>query len=229
MKKLLLLMLCTTLLASCNINVKNDDGPQVTSVRHTRPFDSIEMNSACDVKYVQGDSFGVNVVGGENAVKEVTTEFDGTTLKIGTQKTIAQLNFGMHRTMPTIYVTSPDLIGVRIHGAGNFEVEKPLDTDTLRVFLKGVGNIELSRVICDQLYVTLLGTGNVEIDDITSQYTDVLLKGVGNVDIGFNHSGNVNCTLQGVGDITLSGTAKQLSKTVKGSGSIDTDKLTINP
>ena len=229
MKKLLLLVLGISLLASCNINVKNDDGPQVTSVRHTRPFDKIEMNSACDVRFVQGDSFSVKVVGGKNAVKEVTTEFEGTTLKIGTQQAIRQFNFGIHRTMPTIYVTSPDLIGVRIHGAGNFEVDKPLDTDTLRVFLKGVGNIELSRVICDQLYVTLQGTGNVEIDDITSQYTDVQLKGVGNVEIDFNHSGNVNCTLQGVGDISLSGTVKHLSKTVKGSGSIDTDKLTINP
>jgi hypothetical protein len=35
--------------------------------------------------------------------------------------------------------------------------------------------------------------------------------------------------MQGVGDISLSGTVKHLSKTVKGSGSIDTDKLTINP
>jgi hypothetical protein len=110
MKKLLLLVLGIALLASCNINVKNDDGPQVTSVRHTRPFDKIEMNSACDVRFVQGDSFSVKVVGGKNAVKEVTTEFEGTTLKIGTQQAIRQFNFGIHRTMPTIYVTSPDLI-----------------------------------------------------------------------------------------------------------------------
>ncbi len=229
MKKLLLLMLAIVLLASCNINVKNDDGPQVTSVRHTRPFDKIELNSACDVKFVQGDSFSVKVVGAENEVKEVTTEFDGSTLKIGTSKSFSGLNLGKFMSMPTIYVSSPDLIGIRLHGAGNFEMEKPLDTDTLAVYLKGVGNIELSKVICDELYVTLMGTGNVDIDNLTAQRTDIQLKGVGNIDVDFNHSGGVDCTLQGVGDITLSGTVKHLKKYVQGSGDIDTDKLTVRP
>lgn len=229
MKKLLLMMLGTALLTSCHINNTRDDGPQVTSVRHTRPFDKIELNSACDVKFVQSDSFSVKVVGAENDVKEVVTEFDGSTLKIGTNKSFSGLNLGKFMSMPTIYVSSPDLIGIRLHGAGNFEVEKPLDTDTLAVYLKGVGNIELSKVICDELYVTLLGTGNVDINNLTSQRTNIQLKGVGNMDIDFDHGGAVDCILQGVGSITLSGTVKSFRNQVHGSGNIDTDELTIRP
>lgn len=226
MKKLLFMAVAILLLSACHFNIGKDKAKEVTSVRHSRPFDKIEMKTLCNIKFVQGDTYSIKVVGNESEVKNVTTAFEGTTLKINTQNEIKDFKIGRQHT-PTLYITSPDLISVRIEGAGSFEVDKPIDTDTLDIFLKGIGNIEFDKVICDVMHVTLVGTGNVEVNGLTTQRADVLLKGIGNVELDLHNSGVVDCLLQGVGNITLAGEVQRLNKTIQGSGHIDTDELSI--
>ncbi len=213
-------------LTSCHSGTKRNVGPEITSVRHARPFEKIQVKGACDVKFVQGDTFSVKVVGAEELVKDVVTQFSGTTLSIS-MKEQQRLVAAKRRRMPVVYVTSPDLIAIRMEGAGDFEIDGPLDTDTLTVFLKGVGDIELKRVVCDEFYGTLLGTGDIDVDELTATHSEIRLKGVGDVDVNFVNSGTAVCTLQGIGDIELSGTLKSLRKEIKGTGNIDVKNLRL--
>lgn len=227
MKKLLLLLLGVVFLSSCSVRANRNPEREITSVRPAHPFDHIEIKGLCDVKYKQGDSFGVKIIGDEEQVKRILTEFDGRKLSIRSKS--GKLDFSLNRRKhtPVIYVTSPDLIGIHMEGAGDFEVEDMLDTDTLNVYLKGVGDIEFHRVICDEAYITLTGTGDIDIDGLTAQRSVLNLKGVGDIDIDFINSGSAVCKLQGVGDIKLSGNLKSLQKTVRGTGSIDVENLKL--
>jgi hypothetical protein len=227
MKKLLLLFAAVLTLTSCHTKAKRSYGPEITSVRHARPFEKIQVKGACDVKFAQGDAFSVKVVGADELVKDVVTQFSGTTLTISMKDKHQKFMTFKRKHMPVVYVTSPDLIAIRMEGAGDFEIDGPLDTDTLNVFLKGVGDIELKRVVCDEFYGTLLGTGDIDVDELTAAYSEIRLKGVGDVDVNFVNSGTAVCTLQGVGDVELSGTLQSLQKEVKGTGDIQTKDLKL--
>lgn len=227
MRNLLLIALSVCLLASCSIKSRPKSGPTITNMRHVKPFEAIDLQGTCDVKFEQGDTFSVKVVGQEDMVKRVITQSDGTTLTIQLKEKISILGWTGDSPVPVIYITSPDLISVKLKGVGCFEMEKPLDTDTLTVYLKGVGDIKFNHIICDEFNGTLIGTGNIEVESLTSQRSFIKLKGTGDADVHFHDSGIASCELEGVGDITLSGTLKSLNKEIKGSGSIDTDDLKV--
>jgi hypothetical protein len=227
MKKLLLLLLGVVILGSCSVRASRDSGREITSVRSVHPFDQIEIKGLCDVKYKQGDSFGVKIVGDEEMVNQILTEFDGRKLSIKPTKRKVNISLNRRKHTPVVYITSPDLIGIHMEGAGDFEVEGLLDTDTLNVYLKGAGDVDLERVICDEAYITLKGMGDIDIDGLTAQRSVLNLQGVGDVEIEFVNSGSATCRLEGVGDIKLSGNLKSLQKTVKGTGSINVKKLKL--
>lgn len=228
MKSKVFLLLAVITLNACSFNSKPKYGLETTSVRHVRPFNRIEIKGACDVKFTQGDKFEVKVVGAEQLVDLLSTQFKGETLAINVKEPSKIVRWSRGYESPVVYVTSPDLIGIHMEGAGDFEVAGIVDTDTLNVFLKGMGDVELSNVICDEFHTTLLGMGDVDVKSLTAQHSSIHLKGVGDVDVHFVNSGSASCTLEGVGDIKLSGALKRLQKTIRGTGDIDTDALTLN-
>ena len=228
MKKLALLFVAALVFASCQTNSARNYGSEVTSVRHAKPFEKIEVKGACNVNFVQGDTYSVKVVGAEKLVKDVETVFSGTTLSIRMKDGSQKLVMPRHKNMPEVYVTSPDLIAIRMEGAGDFEAEGLIDTDTLNVFLKGVGDVELKRVVCDEFYGSLLGKGDIEVDELTAKHSEISLKGVGDVDVHFVNSGTAKCTLEGVGDVELSGTLRSLVKHVRGTGNIQMNELRLS-
>ena len=215
---------------SCDTSKTDDnDGIGITSVRKVRPFDKIVINAPCEVIYTQGDTLGVKVVGEKESVKKIVTTCKGSTLIIDfNEKTkLLGLSVNYGDVGATVYITTPDLIGVHLNGAGNFESQKIVDTDTLNVSLKGAGDIVMNGIICDELHGMLRGVGNMELKSLTAKKTDMTLTGVGNVEINFKNSGFVKCTLQGVGNIDLSGDVRKLNTSLKGTGEIDTDNLNI--
>ena len=114
-----------------------------------------------------------------------------------------------------------------MEGSGDFCINGKLDTDTLNLYLKGSGDIEMANVICDEFHSTLLGVGDIDIKSLTAKRSDVKLKGVGDVKIHFVNSGYASLDLQGVGDIFLSGNVKNFRKRTRGTGDINFDKLRV--
>ncbi len=226
MKKLLFLLVALATLTSCRVNFNRNSGPEITSVRHARPFDRIEVVSACDVKFIQGDTFSVKIVGPKGRVEQMETKFSGSKLTISSSHDINLFNFGGDKT-PTVYITSPDLVEARLTMAGDFDIEGPFDTDTLNIYFEGTGDVNLNQVVCDEFRVSLIGTGDMDVKQLTAQYSKVLLQGTGDIEINFNNCGEADCTLQGTGDITLSGSIRQLRKSIDGTGDINEKQLHI--
>ena len=220
------------LVSSCNWKVekhfKGSNGPKVTkNIENVAPFERIRIDAPCNVYFTQGNTTKVEVVASDSEVMEkfkVTVDDGCLDIRM---KGKGWSNWKKKRSA-TIYVTAPDLIEVDMHGAGSFNVEGDLDTDTLRLRLKGAGDMDFPNIICDRIEAHLEGVGNMDFDQLQTQQAEISLRGVGNIDAHFVKSGSVRCSLQGVGDIDLTGEVKSLEKKVQGTGKIDVSDLKIN-
>lgn len=188
-------------------------------------FNKVVLDGVLDVSFRQADSLGVSIKGRKNVAKNVIVKIDGETLMISLS-TKDLLRFDRSEKAQ-VYISSPDLIGVVMKGAGSFTAHDGIDTDTLNVQLLGAGDIDFESVICDKANFNIRGAGNIEVDKLTAQSTEISLLGVGNAEIDFVNSGDVSCILKGVGNIELEGDVRSLQTSKQGTGKIDTDDLRV--
>lgn len=215
--------------------------------RQLTGFERIRLQGSPDIKYTQGKTWSVRVKAPKGTIKGVQTRVENKTL-IVSMKSSRVFSFKNDKDNDvTVYVTSPDLIGVEVQGSGDFESKSHVDTDRLTISLKGSGDIDFYDVICDRVDISLVGSGDVDVKKVIAQYstvgligsgdvklnqwnvkdTKLELKGSGGLRVASQNCGTVSCRLVGSGDITLSGTVRQLNKTVRGSGDINTAGLRV--
>lgn len=229
--------------------VVRDDKPRQTEKRNLKGFEEIEISGSPTVYYTQADTFSVRVVGPEDGIGNIITEVDKGTLTIRNRGKMGVLNVTFNGDDDTeVYVTSPDLIGVRLSGSGDFISKRQIDTDNIDIVLRGSGDIDVKDLICDRCRVELIGSGDVRVERLEAKMasaslvgsgdmeleqwnvasTDLSLKGSGDMQVRFAQGcRKVDCELRGSGDMELSGQIGHLSKRKSGSGDIDTHKLTV--
>lgn len=233
MNKVLFAVMTLVMLTSCACNglkvryFKSE--AQAEESRPLKGFERIELLGSLDVKYEQADSFSVRVAAPVNVIKDVETRVEGNKLVVNMKGSNKFINIGVSDSDDvTIYVTSPDFIGIELKGSGDFDCKQLLDTDNLDITLKGSGDIKFHDVICDQVNVSLVGSGDVELKNVKMLRSNIDLVGSGDVKVRFNESGSVESRLTGSGDITLSGTVKNYTSNVRGSGDMHTEGLRIS-
>jgi hypothetical protein len=233
MNKVLFAVMTLVMLTSCACNglkvryFKSE--AQTEESRPLKGFERIELLGSLDVKYEQADSFSVRVAAPVNVIKDVETRVEGNKLVVNMKGSNKFINIGVSDSDGvTIYVTSPDFIGIELKGSGDFDCKQLLDTDNLDITLKGSGDIKFHDVICDQVNVSLVGSGDVELKNVKMLRSNIDLVGSGDVKVRFNESGSVESRLTGSGDITLSGTVKNYTSNVRGSGDMHTEGLRIS-
>lgn len=220
-------LLSVLLFASCTDRKKTDNGDRdITKHVKVCPFKRIKMETVCHVYFEQADTVGVRIVGKQHAVKRIKAISDGTTLTINRTSKDRWLNIN-NSTDVDIYITSPDLISVLMRGAGDFDIEKHLDTDTLSVRLEGAGDIEIDDLICDEVFVQLKGAGDIDLKKVIASKAAVSLRGVGDVKVHLERCDWAQSELEGIGDITLSGRVKRFRHKIRGTGTVNTDRLRI--
>ena len=244
MKKVLFLL--ATLAVVCTASVyafADKDKAEVN--RQVSGFERIRLQGSPDIKYTQGKTWSVRVKAPKKLIDRVVTRKDGNTLVVS-MKSGSFFN-SIKGDDVTVYVTSPDLIGVEVQGSGDFECKSHLDTDNLTLSLRGSGDIAFYDIICDKINTSVVGSGDVDIKKVIAKQstvelvgsgdvkvrqsqvnqTQIELKGSGDVKVHCDNCGAVSCRLVGSGDITLTGTVKKLDQTSRGSGDIHTDQLKI--
>lgn len=232
-------------LVSCvyRTNVLDVDSPKITQTRSLKGFERINVYGSPTVYYTQADTFSVRLEGPESIVKDIVTKVEGNTLSVRNKGKIGMVNISIGAVGDVhVFVTSPDLIGVQLYGSGDFKAEGKVDTDNMRIALRGSGDIFFNDIICDNCTseligsgdlfiknletqtstISLVGSGDVSIEQRNVQNTDVTLKGSGDVKVKLIEGcKNATCNLVGSGDITLKGRLENLKRYKKGSGDID--------
>ena len=212
-------------------------------------FEQIDISGSPTVVYTQSDNFGVRVEGPENLVKKILTNVDDQTLYIRNKGKMGIVNFSLGNVADVIvYVSSPDLVGVRMSGSGDFISRHRVDTDMMNVVLRGSGDIEFEDIICDAFKMELVGSGDIRINQLEARTslatlvgsgdvvvnqsnvidTNLSLRGSGDISVNFEKGcQSAQCMLSGSGDIELKGELSHYDGQKKGSGDINVNDLTI--
>lgn len=244
---LLMVAVGMTSCITCSRTIVLDD--QTVEWRHLRNFERIEIIGSPTVVYTQADTFGVRIEGPENLIPRILTDTDNGTLYVRNKGKMGFINFTVgDKSDVTVYVSSPDLIGVLVSGSGDFISRKRVDTDTMNIVLRGSGDIQFENIICDASSMELVGSGDVCINHLDArkstaslvgsgdinitqanvQDTDLSLRGSGDIVVNFLEGcRSAQCQLSGSGDITLTGTLTHYDSHKSGSGDIDTGDLRI--
>jgi len=230
-------------------SLSSSNGPIVTESRRIKGFEEIEINGSPTVYYTQADTFSVIVKGPDDLIKNIQTEVSDNKLEVRNRGKFGMVNFMFGDPSElAVYVTSPDLTGIRLNGSGDFISKKRIDSDIIDLELKGSGDIDVKDVICDQCSISLVGSGDIEVGRLEAKEVDATLIGSGDVDMKLRHVDSTNlllkgagdisadfnegclrleCNLKGSGEISLSGRIEQFHKQKSGSGEVDSHKLTI--
>lgn len=228
-------------------------GDPIVETRQHRGFERVEINGSPNVVYTQADTFGVRLEGPEKMVDNMMTEVKNHTLyiynkgRVDVKVGFVNLNWG-DKDDVTIYVSSPDLVGVRVNGSGDFVCRGPLDTDMMNIVLRGSGDIAFNDIICDGCTTELVGSGDITIEHLDVRTSTAVLIGSGDIaineanvvetDLSLRGSGDIvvhfeegcqsaQCQLAGSGDITLSGTLSHFDFKKSGSGEISREDLIV--
>ena len=242
--------LCSCSTSGLKVNFTSDNSTLETQTRNISGFERVDVIGSPTVYYLQSDSFSVRVKG-PNAeyINNILTEVDNGTLRIRNKNKIGFGNISSRGDKGvTVYVSSPDLIGVTLNGSGDFISERRVDTDVLNISLKGSGDVRFTDVVCDrcdaelvgsgdldiehldtrETSATLIGSGDLDIRQINSARTQLQLRGSGDIDIEFiSGCGAVDAELLGSGDITLKGQVRSLDMRKRGSGDINSNDLKV--
>ena len=227
MKKVLFAVVALGMLTSCvNFHYSKSTRTVAEENRQLKGFERIELRGSLDVKYMQSDSFSVKVNAPLKVLSDVETRVEGDKLIVYMKGEGKVINFGVSDSEDvTVYVTSPDFLGIELRGSGDFECRRLLDTDNLDIVLNGSGDIMFEDIICDQVNVSLVGSGDVNVRNVKTLRSKVNLVGSGDVMMNYDNSGKVEASLTGSGDITLRGTVSEFRHNVRGSGDINMEGL----
>jgi len=228
---------------------KKLSGEIVTDSRNIKGFNNIDILGIPTVYYTQGSTFSVKVMADKDIVKNVKTYTKGNTLTVKYENSSSKIfSFYSDDDNPIkVYVTSPDLTGVALTGSGDFISEKNVDTDKMKIELKGSGDIDFTSLICDNLsttlvgsgdidikkadaltaYVELVGSGDIDLNLTNAKTTNIVLKGSGDIKIYFDKCGNVSSNLLGTGDISLKGYVQGISYDTLGAGDYNIRQLRV--
>ena len=241
-------------LTSCMTTIDRPfPGDQIVELRNHRGFERIEISGSPNVVYFQADTFGVRLEGPEKMVDNMMTEVKDRTLhvynkgRVDVKVGFINLNWG-DKDDVTIYVSSPDLIGLRMNGSGDFVSRNLLDTDVMNIILRGSGDVRFEDILCDACTTELVGSGDININHLDAKTSTAVLVGSGDIkiseanvmetDLSLRGSGDISvnfeegcqsaqCQLAGSGDITISGTLTHYDYKKSGSGDIHVDNLII--
>ena len=225
-----IIIAAAALLSSCTIKVSNTidkDEKQITKNLDLKDFNGIAIAGSGDVEYVQDSIYKVELIGSEEALKELKLEVKDSILEIpregnncffiGKKLVISGNEF-------TVKISSPNLKNISIAGSGDFVSKKPLVTSELKASIAGSGDIKFDTITAKKVEVEIAGSGDVVMKEKNVDTTRFSIAGSGDIETYFDNCNVVYTSIAGSGDIRLSGNIKQL---LNDNEDVNTDNLKI--
>lgn len=185
-------------------------------------FTDVAVSGCFDVHFMQGDKTSVQVKGKEKDVENTEITSNDGTLRIRMKS--GQKNFFSFSSLTSggidVYITSPNLRGVKVAGSGDFTAKGRTDTDKMDIRISGSGDVELQDLICDDTSIKISGSGGVKINRINTANATMGISGSGSVFMENVKIGHAESKISGSGSIVLKGDVKSHKEKVSGSGSI---------
>lgn len=219
------------LLTSCSISVeKNAQEEMVERTLDLKDFNKMHLSGSVDVIYTVSDSFCVKLEAPKDFIERLDVNVKDSILRVSTKEEsreghwVIRSHDGNHCK---VYVSAPSLSAVNIAGSTDFVCNDTLTTKSLALQIAGSGDINIKRLVSERTSMSVAGSGDIDITSLKSDIYDINIAGSGDVKANCDSCGIISVSIVGSGDIELSGYARDLRKSIAGSGDFKTEKLTI--
>lgn len=168
--KRVFLTLITIFTALLTLSAENPDtrkvkgsGVEATEIRNISGFTAISVGSAIDLYIVQGNDFKVEVKADSNVIDFVKTAVKDKHLIIGYTES---LSFAKNTKMvgTKVYVTLPDISGVRASAASDVYLKSNITADKLLISGSSAADFDLGTydIECNELRILASSSSDIE-------------------------------------------------------------------
>lgn len=180
-------------------------------------FTAVDAITVSDIYYTQSTDgkSSLQIYGPENFVELIQVSVKGNTLKLTMDKHKKIKNAQKLK----ITISSPNLNRIDFKGVGDIIIKDQFVTSRLEVESKGVGNIDIENLDCQNLTVNSMGVGDVKLKG-NAENASLYSKGVGDIQATDLEATHVTASSNGVGNISCNA-VQSINASVKGVGSID--------
>lgn len=215
MKKILILVAVVVAVSIVVIASTKSGYSQKTDIKGVV---SIEVNIACQLILVQGNSPNLEIMGDNQAVDNVKIKINGDKLTLSTKhdlkwqrkddivvkievENIQSLEIGGAVDMKTVRTLKLDNLKMSVSGVGN--IEMALECKSFRLNGSGVTNLDITGKT-DELNMSISGVGNIRATEFIAKKAKVSNSGVGKANV--HVTDNLDAEVSGIGSIYYTGT-----------------------
>lgn len=218
MKKLILYLAGALVLAGCGGGTVRPSKNRITKKYSIDAFKRIECNAAVNLVFLQEERTSAEVQGPDNIVPNLIVSCRDSTLRISVKEGFKFKNLkGSDNT--TLTVTSPELNGIRLKGAGNITLKDSVKVDNIEIGSFGAGNFKAEALTANNLDVRSEGVGNLTLKGKTRSAV-YYIDGIGNLNAKGMMAADVVAEQNGIGNISCYASETITART-QGIGNLD--------
>lgn len=213
------------------------NGEMSSEKRNTNDYDEISLVGSMDVELISGTEGNLRLEAESNLLQYVTTEVNGSTLKISAEKGY-NLRPSRNKGIKVI-VPFRDLEAVEVTGSGDLYNSFKIKNKNFEIELTGSGDIKLDMAV-ENLEAAITGSGDIKLTgkakdfkckvtgsgdfkayDLQADYVEAAVMGSGDIQISANKK--LEAKVMGSGDIKYKGNPDKQDFKTSGSGSISSN------
>ncbi len=188
------------------------NGVEATEARTVPVFNTVMSAGDFEVTISKGDQLELQVNAEENILPYIETSVSDNTLLID----IPGWHNVKHRLPMNVFITVPELEGVKQSGSGNITAGY-FSTDKMELFISGSGSVS-TVVDANILNATISGSGWILVAGDSNQ-SDFSISGSGNIDGSKLIVNYCNANISGSGNVQVHA-EKSLYARISGSGNV---------
>ncbi len=208
----LLIFLTGLTFFSCNRLV--GEGEVVAQNRLLEDFEGVVLKVPARLVYTPAADYQVQLQSHQNILDEVVTEIKEGDLVIRFKQNNTNLRSGDNII---IYITSPQISKLEVHGSATMETTGFIDPFSLRLLVSGSGKITVNELATGSLAAKISGSGKIKLNSgaVASEFLEIV--GSGEMDMVNVNAASADVSIAGSGKVQLQA-AQLLDINISGSG-----------
>lgn len=183
--------------------------------RNLTGFSNIDLSISGNLYYTQGKNFEVNIEASKDDLEIIETTVVNGTLKIKSKNC-----WTCNLKDVNIYVTSPEINGLKVSGSGSIIAQNNIQTDNMDLKVSGSGKVKLKGLQATSVDASISGSGNIDVSGQGNVRSfDAKISGSGSMDAENLQASNVDAKISGSGSCKIHAVDKMSAK-ISGSGNI---------
>lgn len=217
MKKLSVLFILSLLFVAAMSSCRkvSGTGPVVSETRSVSGFAEIKSEFSGDIIITPASSYSVRIEAQQNIIDVIETVLNDGILTLRVKNnTIIRPDSRVR-----VYISSPDIKGIRVSGSGNVQLTDAINTTDLYLKVSGSGNINIYKLTANSVDANISGSGEININEGTVAQEMIDISGSGSMDLSNLVATNSDVKIAGSGDARVYVT-DHLKVRISGSGSV---------